>query len=145
MTIEYLKKADKSATTGEDDTRKIVAQMLEDIEAGGEEKAIEYANKLDNYTGNIVVSGEEIEAATAKISQQVKDDIQFSYDRVRGFADRQRESLVDFEVELSPGLFAGQKQIPVETAGCYIPGGRYAMWPRRLCRSLQPRLQVSGM
>jgi sulfopropanediol 3-dehydrogenase len=126
MTIEYLKKADKSATTGEDDTRKIVAQMLEDIEAGGEEKAIEYANKLDNYTGNIVVSGEEIEAATAKISQQVKDDIQFSYDRVRGFADRQRESLVDFEVELSPGLFAGQKQIPVETAGCYIPGGRYA-------------------
>ena len=126
MTIEYLKKADKSATTGEDDTRKIVAQMLVDIEAGGEEKAIEYANKLDNYTGNIVVSGEEIEAATAKISQQVKDDIQFSYDRVRGFADRQRESLVDFEVELSPGLFAGQKQIPVETAGCYIPGGRYA-------------------
>ncbi len=126
MTIEYLKKADKSATTGEDDTRKIVSQMLADIEAGGEEKAIEYTSKLDNYTGNIVVTGEEIEAATAKLSQQVKDDIQFSYDRVRGFAEKQRQSLVDFEVELSPGLFAGQKQIPVETAGCYIPGGRYA-------------------
>jgi len=126
MTIEYLKKAEKSATTGEDDTRKIVAQMLSEIEAGGEEKAIEYATNLDNYTGNIVVTAEEIEAAAAKISQQVKDDIQFAYDRVRGFAEKQRAALVDFEVELSPGLFAGQKQIPVETAGCYVPGGRYA-------------------
>ena len=126
MTIEYLKKADKSATTGEDDTRKIVAQMLSDIEAGGEEKAIEYAEKLDNYTGNIIVTEEEIAAASAKVSQQVKDDIQFSYDRVRGFAEKQRAALVDFEVELSPGLFAGQKQIPVQTAGCYVPGGRYA-------------------
>lgn len=124
MTIEYLKKADKSATTGEDDTRKIVAEMLAEIEAGGEEKAIEYATRLDNYTGNIVITPEEIEAATAKVSQQVKDDIQFSYDRVRGFAEKQRAVLIDFEVELSPGLFAGQKQIPVETAGCYVPGGR---------------------
>lgn len=126
MTIEYLKKAEKSAATGEDDTRKIVAQMLSEIEEGGEEKAIEYTAKLDNYTGNIVVSDEEIAAATAKVSQQVKDDIQFAYDRVRGFAEKQREALIDFEVELSPGLFAGQKQIPVQTAGCYIPGGRYS-------------------
>jgi sulfopropanediol 3-dehydrogenase len=126
MTIEFLKKADKSATTGEDDTRKIVASMLSDIETGGEEKAIEYATKLDNYSGNIVITSDEIEAATAKLSQQVKDDIQFAYDRVRGFAEKQRAALVDFEVELSPGLFAGQKQIPVQTAGCYVPGGRYA-------------------
>lgn len=126
MAIEFLKKADKSATTGEDDTRKIVATMLSDIEAGGEQKAIEYATKLDNYSGNIVVTSDEIEAATAKLSQQVKDDIQFAYDRVRGFAEKQRAALVDFEVELSPGLFAGQKQIPVQTAGCYVPGGRYA-------------------
>jgi sulfopropanediol 3-dehydrogenase len=126
MTIEYLKKAEKSSATGEDDTRKIVAQMLSDIESGGEEKAIEYATKLDNYSGNVVVSEDEIAAAGDKISQQVKDDIQFAYDRVRGFAEKQRAALIDFEIELSPGLFAGQKQIPVATAGCYIPGGRYA-------------------
>ncbi|MCP4489628.1 MAG: histidinol dehydrogenase [Gammaproteobacteria bacterium] len=126
MTIEYLKKAKKSATTGEDDTREIVTQMLSDIEAGGEQKAIEYTARLDNYDGNIVVSDAEIEAASAKVSQQVKDDIQFAYERVRGFAEKQREALIDFEVELSPGLFAGQKQIPVTTAGCYVPGGRYA-------------------
>ncbi len=126
MTVEYLKKAEKSAATGEDDTRRIVADMLADIEAGGEEKAIEYAKKLDNFDGNVVVTAEEIEAAAAKVSQQMKDDIQFAYERVRGFAEKQREALIDFEVELSPGLFAGQKQIPVATAGCYIPGGRYA-------------------
>ena len=126
MTIEYLKKAEKSASTGEDDTRKIVSTMLADIEAGGEEKAIEYAKKLDNYSGNIVVTPDEILAAGEKVSQQMKDDIKFAYDRVRGFAEKQRAALVDFEVELSPGLFAGQKQIPVQTAGCYVPGGRYS-------------------
>ena len=126
MTIEYLKKAEKTAASGEDDTRKIVAEMLSAIEAGGEDKAREYAAKLDNYTGNIVVTPEEIAAAGAKVPQRVKDDIQFAYDRVRGFAEKQREALIDFEVELSPGLFAGQKQIPVATAGCYVPGGRYS-------------------
>ena len=126
MTIEYLKKADKTAFTSEDDTRKIVSDMLSQIEAGGEDKAREYTAKLDNYTGNIVVTEEEIAIATAKLPQQVKDDIQFAYDRVRSFAEKQREALIDFEVELSPGLFAGQKQIPVETAGCYVPGGRYS-------------------
>ncbi|MGB5668964.1 MAG: histidinol dehydrogenase [Sedimenticolaceae bacterium] len=126
MTIEYLKKADKTAASGEDDTRKIVSDMLSAIEAGGEEKVREYAEKLDRYTGNIVVTPEEIAAATAKVPQQVRDDIQFAYDRVRGFAEKQRAALIDFEVELSPGLFAGQKQIPVATAGCYVPGGRYS-------------------
>ncbi len=126
MTTEYLKKAEKSASTGEDDTRKIVSQMLTEIEAGGEKKAMEYAQTLDNFSGNIVVTQDDIEAAAAKVSQQMKDDIQFAYDRVRGFAEKQRDALIDFEVELSPGLFAGQRQIPVSTAGCYVPGGRYA-------------------
>lgn len=126
MTIEYMKRAEKTAASGEDDTRKIVSEMLSAIEAGGEEKAREYAAKLDNYAGNIVVTPQEIEAAAAKVPQEVKDDIRFAYDRVRGFAEKQREALIDFEVELSPGLFAGQKQIPVATAGCYIPGGRYS-------------------
>ncbi len=126
MTIEYLKKAEKTAATGEDDTRKIVADMLGAIEAGGEEKAIEYNHKLDNFTGNVIVTAEEIEAAAAEVPQQVKDDIQFAYERVRRFAEKQREALIDFEVELSPGLFAGQRQIPVTTAGCYVPGGRYS-------------------
>lgn len=126
MATHYLKKAEKNATTGEDNTRQIVSTMLAEIEAGGEERCIEYAKELDQYDGNIVVTEEDIERASSQISQQVKDDIRFAYDRVYGFAVKQREALIDFETELSPGLWAGQRQIPMQAAGCYIPGGRYA-------------------
>ena len=126
MSTEYLKQATKTATTGEENTRNIVSKMLAEIEAGREDKAREYAETLDNWTGNIVVTEEEIAAAGKRVPQTVKDDIRFAYDRVRKFAQKQREALIDFEVELSPGLFAGQRQIPVTTAGCYVPGGRYS-------------------
>ena len=126
MSITYLKKAEKTPATGEDETRKIVASMLEEIEKGGEEVAKAYGEKLDKFTGNIVVTDEEIAAASQQVSQRLKDDIQFAYDRVRKFAQAQRASISEFETELSPGLWAGQKLIPMETAGCYVPGGRYA-------------------
>ncbi len=126
MAIEYLKKAAKTPASGEDETREIVTRMLAEIEAGGEARAQAYAEELDGWTGDVVVTRAEIEAAADSLSSQVKDDIRFAYDRVRGFALKQREALIDFEVELSPGLFAGQRQIPVATAGCYVPGGRYS-------------------
>lgn len=126
MSIRYLKKATKTSYTGEDNTREIVRKMIAEIENGKEERCIQYARDLDKYDGEIVVSEEKIELATKSLSQQVKDDIQFSYDRVSKFAMKQREALIDFEVELSPGLWAGQKQIPMQAAGCYVPGGRYA-------------------
>jgi len=127
MAIEYIKKADKTSATGEDNTREIVIKMLSEIEAGGEEKALEYAKQLDGWDqGSPIVTREQIEAAKEKVPQQLKDDIQFAYDRVSGFAKHQRDSMKEFEVELSPGLFAGQKLIPMTTAGCYVPGGRYA-------------------
>lgn len=127
MAIEYIKKAEKTSSTGEDNTRDIVANMLKEIEAGGEEKALEYAKKLDSWDkGSPVMTREQIDAAKAKVPQQVKDDIHFAYERVSGFARHQRDSMKEFEVELSPGLFAGQKLIPMTAAGCYVPGGRYA-------------------
>jgi sulfopropanediol 3-dehydrogenase len=126
MAVEYLKKASKTAATGEDDTRRIVAEMLADIEAGGEDRVRHYASSLDGWTGDIVVSRDEIAAAADKVPQRLRDDLQFAHERVRKFAEAQRASLAEFETELSPGLFAGQKLIPVNTAGCYIPGGRYS-------------------
>ena len=126
MTISYLKKASKTPQTGTDETQKIVADMLATIEAGGAEAALEYGRKLDGYSGNAVVSAEQIAAAADAVSPQLKDDIQFSLDRVRTFAVAQHESIKSFETELSPGLWAGQKLIPIEAAGCYVPGGRYA-------------------
>ncbi|MEM7300640.1 MAG: histidinol dehydrogenase [Pseudomonadota bacterium] len=126
MAINYLKKASKTAATGEDETRAIVADMLAQIEEGGEEVALSYSEKLDKFTGNALVSEEEIEAAASKVPQRLKDDIQFAYERVRKFAEAQKASIQEFETELSPGLWAGQKLIPIDTAGCYVPGGRYA-------------------
>ncbi len=122
----YLKKADKSPTTGEEDTRRIVQDMLAKIEDGGEETAREYAENLDKWTGDIIVTSEEIAEAGERLSQRARDDIQFAYDRVKKFAEAQLASMQEFETELSPGLIAGQKLIPVHTAGCYVPGGRYA-------------------
>ncbi len=126
MAVEYLKKASRTAATGEADTRRVVAEMLADIEAGGEGRARHYARELDGWTGDIVVGRAAIEAAASQVPQRLKDDIRFAHDRVRRFAEAQRASLTEFETELSPGLFAGQRLIPVGTAGCYIPGGRYA-------------------
>ena len=126
MSIEYIKKAIESAAEQDDKTRGIVQEILNTIEAGGEAACIDYAKKLDGYEGEIVLSADAIAESTSRVPQKTKDDIQFAYDRVRKFAEKQRDSLSEFEVELSPGLWAGQKQIPMQTAGCYIPGGRYA-------------------
>ncbi len=126
MTVDYLKKAERQPTTGETDTRRIVAEMLEAIREGGEERVRRYAADLDGWSGDIVVAPEAIEAAAAALPERLKQDIEFAWRRVRDFAERQRASVTEFEVELSPGLFAGQRLIPVRTAGCYVPGGRYA-------------------
>ncbi|MCK9261721.1 MAG: histidinol dehydrogenase [Azoarcus sp.] len=126
MTITYIKKASKTSATGEEQTRDIVTTMLRDMETRREEAALEYCKKLDNWDGDIIVSRAQIEAAKDKVPEQLKLDIQFAYARVSSFARAQRDSIGEFELELSPGLFAGQKLIPMETAGCYVPGGRYA-------------------
>ena len=126
MTVTYLKKADKTPQTGTDETQAIVSEMLSRIEDEGEDAVRAYAEKLDNFTGDVIISKEQIAAAAEKVSEQLKADIQFSYDRVTKFAQAQKDSITEFETELSPGLWAGQKLIPIETAGCYVPGGRYA-------------------
>ena len=126
MAVTYLKKAEKTPQTGTDETRRIVETMLAKIESEGESAAVTYGRELDGYDGDIVVPADVIAAAGDKISQQLKDDIRFSYDRVNAFAEAQKQSIQEFETELSPGLWAGQKLIPIETAGCYVPGGRYA-------------------
>jgi sulfopropanediol 3-dehydrogenase len=126
MSVQYLKKASMTPATGEDDTRATVAGMLRDIEEGGEARALHYAEKLDGWRGEVIVSNADIAAAAVSLPEQIKRDIQFAYERVRGFAEAQLSSMVEFEIELSPGLIAGQRLIPVDTAGCYVPGGRYA-------------------
>ena len=122
----YLKKASLTSTSDASNVNEIVQGILTDIEKGGEEAAKKYAAKFDRYEGSVILTEEEVEAACAKVSDKLKADIQFSHDNVRRFAEAQKATMQDIEFEISPGLVAGQKAIPVNAAGCYIPGGRYA-------------------
>ena len=126
MAVQHLKRAVKTAVTDEDDTRESVARMLRELEHGGEAMVREYARRFDGWEGDIVVPREVIARASSIVPQRLKDDIAFAHARVRAFAERQRASLAEFEVESAPGLVTGQRLVPVATAGCYVPGGRYA-------------------
>ncbi len=126
MTVEYLKKADRKSTDDANNVHAIVKTILDDIEAGGDDAARRYAAQFDKYDGNVVLTREEIEKASDLVPQRLKDDIRFAWDNVRLFAEAQKETIKDTEVELRPGMFAGQKAIPCRAAGCYAPGGRYS-------------------
>ena len=127
MAIRYLKRATVQPHADASDTTRTVIEMLERLESGGETVTREYSAALDGWSpDSFIVSRAEIERATRSLSVTVREDVDFAYRQVRAFAERQRETLTEFEVELHPGLRLGQRQIPVRTAGCYVPGGRYA-------------------
>ena len=126
MPREYLKKATLTSKSDASETHKIVQAILDDIETGGDAKALEYAAKFDKYEDSIILSPEEIEAACAMVPEKLKADIRFAHDNVKRFAERQKETVANVEYEVVPGLIAGQKAIPVDAAGCYVPGGRYS-------------------
>ncbi|MGA0904661.1 MAG: histidinol dehydrogenase [bacterium] len=126
MSKIYLKKASFTAQTDASNVHQTVQSILSEIEEGGDQKALEYAAKFDKYEGNILLDQEEIKKAATLVPEKVKKDIIFAHDNVKRFAEAQLSTMQDVELEVVPGLIAGQKSIPVNTAGCYIPGGRYS-------------------
>ena len=126
MPRDYLKKATLHAASDATETREIVKGILEDIEAGGDASALEYAKKFDKYEGAILLSDAEIAAAAELVPEKLRKDIEFAHANVKKFAEAQKATVADFETEVVPGLIAGQKAIPVSAAGCYVPGGRYS-------------------
>ena len=126
MSRIYLKKAQLTAKSNASEVHETVKNILTDIEAGGDSKAKEYASKFDKYQGNIILTDEEIKAASELVPAKLKKDIQFAHDNVKRFAEKQKETLKNTEIEIHPGFVTGQKIIPVDAAGCYVPGGRYS-------------------
>ena len=122
----YLKKAAVTAEAETGDARRVVAVMLAEIEKRGEAAVREHAAKLDRWTGDIVLTPAEIERRTREVPASVKHDIEFAAERVFRFALAQRQSIREFETEVAEGVVAGQKLVPVNVAGCYVPTGRYA-------------------
>ena len=126
MPLEYLKKAVKTSATETSAAQNVVADMLAEIERRGESAVREYASKLDHWSGEILVTPAEAERRTRDLPASTRRDIEFATAQVRRFALAQRDSIREFSTEIHPGLIAGQRLIPVNVAGCYVPTGRYA-------------------
>lgn len=126
MAVRYLKTAKTTPESDQGDVRDMVSVVLADIRRGGEAEARRYAETFDKWDGPILVDRASIDAAIAILPAQLKSDIAFAHDNIRRFAEAQKATLTDTEIELRPGFFAGQKSIPVAAAGCYVPGGRYS-------------------
>jgi sulfopropanediol 3-dehydrogenase len=126
MALTYLKRAAKTPASVTEPARQVVADMLAQIGQHGEEAVRGYALELDRWSGDIVMSRRAIEQQAQDVPTTVRRDIEWAIARVRDFAMAQRESIRDFQVELAPGLVAGQKLVPCTVAGCYVPSGRYA-------------------
>ncbi|WP_395005576.1 histidinol dehydrogenase [Cypionkella sp.] len=122
----YMKKSTPPAPADQQDVRATVESILAQIVSGGEDAARAFTVDLDHWGGDIVVSQATRAAAADLVPDQLKADIRFAHDNIRRFAEAQRATVTDCAVEILPGLMAGQKQIPVSAAGCYVPGGRYS-------------------
>jgi sulfopropanediol 3-dehydrogenase len=129
----YLKQVQPPSEEKNAKTSEIVSQILQDIEKGGEQKVYEYAAKFDGYTvgeteaeNSLILSQLQIEEKIALVPEQIKTDIQFAYGNIKKFAEMQRSCIQDMQFETSPGFLVGQKCIPLESCGAYVPGGRYS-------------------
>ena len=130
MTIEYLKRGKPETERAEDDAkiRASVETILADIKARGDTAVRELSEKFDKYTpASFKLSLEEIEALMAQVSPRDMEDLKFAQKQVRDFAQAQRESMLDIEIETMPGVILGHKNIPVQSVGCYVPGGKFPM------------------
>lgn len=122
----HIKKPQRSAEADDRKIREVVEGMLSDIEKRGEVAVREYAEKFDGWTGDFLLGEEKKARLIEQVPQQAKDDIGFAKDQVMRFAQAQKESLQEFEIETATGVRLGQRVLPVQCAGCYVPGGRYA-------------------
>ena len=130
MAIRYLKSGKPQVERSEDDAkvRAVVEAALADIEARGDAAVRELAEKFDNFSPTSYrLSQDEIDALIAEVSPRDMDDIRFAQDQVRKFAEIQRASMQDVEVETMPGVILGHRNIPVQSVGCYVPAGKFPM------------------
>lgn len=123
-----LKTPEDPETSGPTDVGEKVAGVIADIRSRGDEAVREYSSRFDDWNPeSFRLSAEQIESALSQLPQQVRDDIEYVQRQVRSFAEQQLASMREFEVETLPGVHLGQKHIPIDTVGAYVPGGRYPL------------------
>lgn len=130
MAITYLKSGKPETERAADDAkvRGTVETTLADIVARGDAAVRDLSLKFDRYDPpSFRLSPSEIEAAMSKVAARDLADIKFAQDQIRRFAEAQRATMTDVEVETLPGVILGHKNIPVQSVGCYVPGGKFPM------------------
>ena len=130
MPIKYLKNSLSEASRSEEDLRvkKSVEEILASIESDGDKAVLELSKKFDDYAPkSFRLSGQDIENAMSQVSKRDLEDIKYAQNQIRSFAEAQRDSMKDIEVETQPGVILGHKNIPVQSVGCYVPGGKFPM------------------
>jgi len=130
MTVTYLKRGKPESERSADDAnvRAVVESTLADIEARGDTAVRELSEKFDKFSPpSFRLSSSEIEALMQKVTPRDMEDIRFAQAQVRRFAEAQRASMTDIEIETLPGVFLGHRNIPVQSVGCYVPGGKFPM------------------
>jgi sulfopropanediol 3-dehydrogenase len=125
--ITFIKKAAKTPETDEARTRGIVENILNAVRENGDDEILRhYSAKFNNWDKKLILTPEEIEKRAQGVPASVIEDLKFAYDQVYGFAVKQRESMQEFDTEITPGVTLGQRLIPCDCAGCYVPGGLFA-------------------
>ena len=125
---EYIKQAPPRKAQDRTAVEDTARRMLADIKENGDGAVARYASELDKWQGGeFRVSEDQIAAAEASLPETFKEDFEFCHRQITQFAQRQLETLTEFECETEPGILLGQKQIPVSNVGCYIPGGKYPL------------------
>ncbi len=130
MTVYYLKRGKPDTERAEDDakTKAIVESTLKQIEDLGDSAVRSLSEKFDSYSpASFKLTEDEIEALIASLTERELADINFAQKQVRNFAQAQRDSMLDIEIETMPGVILGHKNIPVQSVGCYVPGGKFPM------------------
>ncbi|MFM1861892.1 MAG: histidinol dehydrogenase [Pseudomonadota bacterium] len=130
MAVQHIKRGKPEAERAEDDARvrATVEGILADIAAGGDGAVRALAERFDGYAPpSFRLTPSEIEAAMHKVSARDMEDIRFAQTQIRRFAEAQRASMTDIEIETEPGVILGHRNIPVRSVGCYVPGGKFPM------------------
>lgn len=130
MTITYLKRGKSAEDRSQDDTatRTTVEAILKDIESRGDDAVRDLSEKFDRYTPkSFRLSSLDIEALMNRVSSRDLEDIHYAQTQIRRFAEAQRASMKDIEIETVPGVILGHRNIPVQSVGCYVPGGKFPM------------------
>ncbi len=124
--MEFLKRANSSAEEFSTKAREAAESILKDIKERGETAVYEIARNFDKWEGEFILSPEKKKKLIDSVPESVKADIRFAHKQIVAFAKAQRNSITDFEIVTPAGTRAGQRVIPMDVAGCYIPGGRFA-------------------